>query len=220
MKARLRDLAKEVLQRSLRGGFVWRLPPRFINRVCLTFDDGPDPVFTPRFLDLLADHGVQATFFLLGSNVERHGELAREIVRRGHSVGTHTYGHTEITTFGDTELEQDLMRARESLRQVTGADSALFRPPRGRVSWRTIRTVVRLGYVLVHWSRTYSDFRADGTERLLARLREEPVRGRDIVLLHDNNPHTAQALAWLLPELSRKGLDLRVPLSLNGSDFR
>jgi hypothetical protein len=67
--------------------------------------------------------------------------------------------------------------------------------------------VVGLGYVLVHWTRTYSDYRLACTEDLLDRFRVQPVRGRDIVLLHDNNPHTVDAVNQLVPELRRRGLE-------------
>jgi peptidoglycan/xylan/chitin deacetylase (PgdA/CDA1 family) len=216
MRALARRFGKDLLQASQSGGFLWRLPARFPYRVCLTFDDGPDPAFTPRILDLLSEHGVQGAFFLVGHNVDKNPGLADEIVRRGHRVGTHTYSHREITTLGEAELADELGRGREALRRATGHDSVLFRPPRGRVSWRAIRRVVRMGYVLVHWSKTYSDYEEDGLEALLARLRTEPVRGRDIVLLHDNNQHTVEALAALLPELRARGLDLRSCLKESG----
>ena len=212
LKASLRRLGKEALQASLRGSFVWRLPARFPEHVCLTFDDGPDPAFTPRVLELLSDHDAQAAFFLLGRQIDQHPALACEIVRRGHVVGTHTYSHREITSLDDAELAQELAAGREALRRATGKDSVLFRPPRGVVSWPAIRKVIRLGFVLVHWSKTYSDYKRDGVPALLARIGRDPVCGRDIVLFHDNNEHTAEVLTGLLPDLRKRGFALRSTL--------
>ena len=207
MKAWARDLAKEALQRTLlRGAFVWRLPASPLAQVGLTFDDGPHPEYTPALLDLLARHGAKASFFVVGARVDEFPDLARRIVAEGHAVGTHTYDHIEITTLRGAALADEVGRGREALRRATGVDSALFRPPRGRVDWSRLRAVARLGYVVVHWSRTYSDYRADGAGALRARMEAAPMRARDIVLLHDHNPHTLAALDTAIPAVQARGL--------------
>jgi peptidoglycan-N-acetylglucosamine deacetylase len=205
VKAWLRDGAKEALQSALlRGGFVWRLPRA--RGVGLTFDDGPHPEFTPALLDLLARHRARASFFLVGARVAEHPAIARRIVAEGHTVGTHTYDHVEITTLAGEALAGELGRGRRALADATGVDSALFRPPRGRVDWSRLRAVARLGYVTVHWSRTYSDYRLDGPEPLRARILSAPMRAGDIVLLHDHNPHTLSVLDAAIPEAQARGL--------------
>jgi peptidoglycan/xylan/chitin deacetylase (PgdA/CDA1 family) len=212
MNSILRNASKEMLQRVfLRDAFLWRLPPADAGRAALTFDDGPDPVFTPRLLRVLEQERVQATFFLLGSSVERHPDLAREIVARGHTVAGHSFSHAEIPTLSAAAIADELSRTREVIRAATGVDSVLFRPPRGRTDLRSLRAVTRLGYRVVHWSRTYSDYRADGTETLLGRMRAEPVVSRDIVLLHDNNEATVEAVPTLVASSRGAGLEL-VPL--------
>jgi peptidoglycan-N-acetylglucosamine deacetylase len=205
VKAWLRDAAKEALQRALlRGSFVWRLPAG--GGVGLTFDDGPHPEFTPALLDLLARHRARASFFLVGARVDEQPALARRIVAEGHTVGTHTYDHVEITRLRGEALDLELGRGRRALSEATGVDSALFRPPRGRVDWSRLRAVARLGYVVVHWSRTYSDYRTDGPGPLRARMESSPMGGGDIVLLHDHNPHTLAALETAIPEAQARGL--------------
>jgi peptidoglycan/xylan/chitin deacetylase (PgdA/CDA1 family) len=208
VKSWLRDLAKEALQGALlRGGFLWRLPRS--GGVGLTFDDGPHPEFTPALLDLLARHRARASFFVVGARVDEHPEIARRIVAEGHAVGTHTYDHIEITSLRGEALATELGRGRRALSQATGVDSPLFRPPRGRVDWSRLRAVARLGYVTVHWSHTYSDYRLDGPEPLLARMAARPMRAGDIVLLHDHNPHTLAALETAIPEAQARGLVFR-----------
>jgi peptidoglycan/xylan/chitin deacetylase (PgdA/CDA1 family) len=207
VKSWLRDLAKEALQSALlRGAFVWRLPASAGGQVGLTFDDGPHPEFTPALLDLLARHGAKASFFLVGARVDEHPEIARRIVGEGHAVGTHTYDHVEITRLRGAALAEEVGRGRQALRQHTGVDSALFRPPRGRVDWSRLRAVARLGYVVVHWSKTYSDYRTDGPGPLRARMEAAPMSARDIVLLHDHNPHTLAALETAIPAAQARGL--------------
>lgn len=197
----LRNLGKEFLQTLyLRERFLWRLPAETRNTIGLTFDDGPDPSYTPATLDLLARYNVKATFFLVGGNVELHPHLARAIVEQGHALGGHTYSHRVIVKLPRQELADELVRCRQAIQKATGVDTILFRPPRGQMDFASVRFIARLGYKLVHWSKTYSDYQRDGTERLLHRINDNPVRNRDILLFHDTNPYTIEALSSVIPE--------------------
>ena len=163
-----------MLQRVvLRGGFVWRLPSAG-RRIALTFDDGPHAEYTPAMLDMLARLDVRATFFVVGRNVDRHPLHVARMVREGHAVGGHSYDHTVITAQNTEMLARDLQRCADAIRRAADVDSKLFRPPKGEVDLASMRRVCRLGYRLVHWTRTYSDFHQDGTEPLLSRMNERP----------------------------------------------
>lgn len=202
----IRNAGKALLQSYYTPeSFLWRLP---VARpaVALTFDDGPDPAFTERVLDLLALTDTKATFFVIGEKVERYPDLVRKIAAGGHGLGGHTFSHSEITQLSGIQLEGELARCRQAIREASGIDSALFRPPRGRMDLASIRRSVKLGYCLVHWSKTYSDFRRDGVEPLVARLHQAPPVARDIVLFHDHNADTVAALARLLPEWRKCGM--------------
>src|SRR5690606_16332590 len=153
----------------LRDRFIWRLGSDS-PRVALTFDDGPHPQYTPAVLELLARLGLKATFFLVGEKVDRHPEIVRRIVEEGHCVGGHSYDHTVITTQSPQALAADLARCRASIDRAAGVDSDLFRPPKGEVDLASMRRVCRLGYRLVHWTRTYGDYRQDGVSPLLERM--------------------------------------------------
>ena len=203
----LRTAGKEFLQTVyLRDRFVWRLPGGS-RKIALTFDDGPDPTFTSQVLDLLAGMDAKATFFVIGRHVERYPELAQRVVREGHAIGGHTYDHRVIVSLSEPELAEDLSRCRHVLREVTGVDSNLFRPPRGQLGFASLRRVCGWGYRMVHWSRTYGDFRRDGTAQLLDRMSRDPVRVGDIVLFHDHNPYTVEALADMIPAWRLRGID-------------
>ena len=209
MLALARSLSKDVLQHAVfPGRFLWRLPRPDIG---LTFDDGPHPEHTPAMLDMLARAGVRATFFVVGREVEKHPELARRIVAEGHGIGGHSYDHTVITSLDAGALVDDLANCRRVIREATGLDSGLMRPPKGEVSLRSIRTVCRAGYTLVHWTKTYSDYKQDGVAALTARIDAAPPMAGDILLFHDHNAHTVSALDSKLPQWQAGGLQF-VPL--------
>jgi peptidoglycan-N-acetylglucosamine deacetylase len=198
-------MTKELLQAGLlRDSFQWRLSSG--DEVALTFDDGPHPVHTPSVLDVLARHGVKATYFLVGERAARYPKLVERIFADGHGLASHTYTHRELPRLRREELEWELVTTRKLLREMTGADSNLVRPPRGRISPLVLLRIRSLGYRLVHWSRTYSDYLQDGREALLQRVLAEPPVARDIILLHDNNPYTGEALHEILPRWLGAGL--------------
>jgi peptidoglycan-N-acetylglucosamine deacetylase len=194
----LSRIGKDLLQRCLTpGAFVWRLPSG--TDCALTFDDGPHPQHTPQILEILGRHRVTASFFLVGENALRAPELVRSIAREGHCVASHTFSHRELPTLSRDELARELTDCKEVLRQLTGIDTRLIRPPRGRLDTRSLLRLKHWDYRVVHWSKTYSDYLKDGAPALLARIRERGLEPRDIALLHDTNPYTVEALEQVLP---------------------
>lgn len=209
MLALARNLSKDLLQKAIfPGRFVWRMP-KADGELALTFDDGPHPEHTPAMLDELARAGVHATFFVVGREVEKYPELARRIVAEGHGIGGHSHDHTVITTLAPRALVDDLAHCRRVIREATGRDTGLFRPPKGEVSLASIRTICRAGYTMVHWTRTYSDYRQDGHEALIRRIDAFPPIAGDILLFHDHNAHSVLALASRLPVWQAAGLRFR-----------
>lgn len=200
----IRNAGKTLLQKVYSPRrFLWRLPANQ-SSVALTFDDGPDPVQTPALLDLLLAHDIKATFFMIGEKVARQPDVVRRIAAEGHSLGGHTWCHREIVGLSDTDLKQELTACRTVIRDVTGVDTEMFRPPRGRVDFRSIRRIAGLGYCLVHWTKSYSDYKRDGSTRLTARFRQDPPVSRDIILLHDQED-TVTALAGVIPDWLAEG---------------
>lgn len=118
----------------------------------LTFDDGPDPEFTPRILDILDRYGVPATFFMMGWNATKHASLAREVVAAGHEVGNHTWSHHNLLYTTPEDTVEQMTRGAAALEDVTGQRPAWFRPPRGQLSGITIRQAAILGTDTVIWS--------------------------------------------------------------------
>lgn len=185
--------------------------------VSLTFDDGPDPLVTPKVLELLARHGVTATFFVTGERSQRHPEIIRSILAGGHAVGNHSYSHSPFL----------MLRSAATLRrEVAGAQAALkefgivplaFRPPVGITNSRLWRVLLENGMFCVNFSVRACDM---GNRRVagLGRRILKRVKARDIVLLHDVAPRegdVAQLLAefdLVIRGIREKGLEI-VPLN-------
>src|SRR5581483_7402951 len=120
--------------------------------VALTFDDGPDPVYTPRVLDALAAEGAVATFFLVGRNAARHPELVRRIVAEGHGVGSHTWSHPELAETSLPALVREVRRGRRELERLAGSEVRRFRPPKGHTSAAVFLAGRAAGVITWNWS--------------------------------------------------------------------
>lgn len=161
------------------------------RRLALTFDDGPNPEQTPQLLELLAEHGAKATFFLIGRWAEREPALIRRLVAEGHAIGNHTFVHPTMPAHGARWIRDDLRRCREAVEAsgetfstIDGA--ALMRPPYGRRRPGTLRTLRSEGYVPVTWSITGYDWRAHTTAKRITR-RCLRAKDGDVILLHDGS---------------------------------
>ncbi|MBN1609825.1 MAG: polysaccharide deacetylase family protein [Polyangiaceae bacterium] len=167
-------------------------------RVALTFDDGPDPEYTPVVLDILADCRVHATFFVLGKLVERHGDLVERIVCEGHDIGIHGYDHTT------QDLSGQIVRTERILRQY-GIRTRYFRPPHGVLIPSLLLWTLRHGYTTALWSHDSRDaMRHEG--KIDSGQSFDEVAPGDIVLMHDDNPICAQELRGFLDVTRSKGM--------------
>jgi peptidoglycan-N-acetylglucosamine deacetylase len=152
--------------------------------VYLTFDDGPDPAWTPRVLDILAAAGARATFFVVGQSVRAHARLVRRIAADGHEVGNHTYSHRHPWTMREADARSEVRDGAAAISDTIGNAPRAYRPPHGRTR-RCMVEEARLGeQQTVLWDLSAIDWgplgRAAG---IAARLRA--VAPGDIVLMHD-----------------------------------
>lgn len=179
--------------------------------VVLTFDDGPDPRYTPRILDVLDQYGAKATFFVVGSEAARHPALVRAIHERGHSVQNHTWSHENLTKLSWPAFERQVTRTGEQIRARTGTASGCLRPPYGARNRLVDRRAAALGQRVVLWDVDSRDWTRPGAAAIERRV-TATVRTGSVILFHDGGGNRAQTLAALPAVLSR--------LSAAGFGFR
>jgi peptidoglycan/xylan/chitin deacetylase (PgdA/CDA1 family) len=184
------------------------------DHVALTFDDGPDPRFTPRFLATLADRRVHATFFLLGPMVQAAPQLAAEIAAAGHEIGVHGWDHRYATVRGPGTLHDDLARACDTIGAAAGVVPRLYRPPYGVLSAGALIAARRLGLRPILWTTWGREWAPGATPASVRATLASTLEGGGTVLLHDSDCTTPPgkaasalgALPWLLDECGRRGL--------------
>jgi peptidoglycan/xylan/chitin deacetylase (PgdA/CDA1 family) len=204
----------------LLGPNITRLPAAAIerNRIALTFDDGPDPGVTPSVLDILDEHAARATFFCIGEKAARHPELVAEIVRRGHLVENHSYGHPNLFAFyGPGAQQREILRGTEVIETLAGRRPRLFRPPAGIRNPLLEPALVASRAMLVNWSGRGFDAVSTDADKIVRRL-DGRVRAGRILALHDgrgrsgSNPVVLDVLPRVLSLVRERGLE-PVPLT-------
>jgi peptidoglycan/xylan/chitin deacetylase (PgdA/CDA1 family) len=140
------------------------------RELALTFDDGPNPAWTPRLLDMLASREVRASFFLLGSRAEAQPELVRQIAAAGHLIGNHSWSHCNLALASVRRIDEELTRANQTLQQITGASIGYFRPPFGARRPEVLRAARRLGMIPVLWNAMTSDWKNPSASAIANRL--------------------------------------------------
>jgi len=166
-------------------------PPR-PGELALTFDDGPNPAWTPRLLDVLASHDVRAAFFMVGSHAQAEPALVRRIVAAGHLIGNHSWSHPNLAVTAARRVKEELTRTSQALEQISGAPVRYFRPPFGARRPLVLRMARSLGMTPVLWNAMTSDWQEPSADRIVERLTRQidrqQRRGRAAnIVLHDGN---------------------------------
>jgi peptidoglycan/xylan/chitin deacetylase (PgdA/CDA1 family) len=181
--------------------------------VSLTFDDGPNPADTPRLLEVLRRHRVQAVFCLWGDHVDRHPDIVRRVVAAGHVLGNHSMHHDDLSAASPDRIRADLVATTAAIRRaVPGARVPYFRAPYG--AWGQTPTVAAaLGMQPLGWRLAVTDWEPPGTDVLVRRLRDGITPGA-VVLLHDgggDRRQTVEAVDRIIPELRARGWRFALP---------
>jgi len=198
--------------------------PRGSRQIALTYDDGPNDPHTLRLLAVLARHGVQATFFLIGRYVRQRPEITREIANAGHVIGNHSFTHPLLTFKRETEIRLQLSECRAALQDAIGQHSNLFRPPFGGRRPAVLRVARELGLQPVMWNVTGYDWNAPPAA-VVERNVSRQIRGGDVILLHDgghkqmgaDRSQTVIATDRLITRYKSAGYDfLTIPQMMDG----
>jgi peptidoglycan/xylan/chitin deacetylase (PgdA/CDA1 family) len=176
--------------------------------VALTFDDGPDPTYTPLILNVLHKNRVSATFFVLGSQVDKYPKVMHWLKKAGHEIGNHGYHHYDLNKLTEQEIYDEIKRTERSILQTTGVLSQYYRPPGGVMTPDVLNAVQSSGYDIIHWSVDPRDWSLERTASVIANSVKNNITSGDIVLFHDgglNQRQTLAALQDLITDLRRKG---------------
>jgi cellulose synthase/poly-beta-1,6-N-acetylglucosamine synthase-like glycosyltransferase/peptidoglycan/xylan/chitin deacetylase (PgdA/CDA1 family)/spore germination protein YaaH len=191
------------------------------HQVAITFDDGPDPQWTPKILDILKAANVKATFFVVGVNAERYPALVRRIVDEGHEIGNHTYYHPNLALCWPEHIRLELNATQLLIETITGRATTLFRPPYNADTGPTdlseltpLKVAEDLNYLVVLENIDPQDWAKPGADIILRRIKQQRHDG-SVILLHDaggDRSQTVEALPRILDWLHTRG-DTIVPLS-------
>jgi peptidoglycan/xylan/chitin deacetylase (PgdA/CDA1 family) len=179
--------------------------------VALTFDDGPSED-TERILDMLAEHKLRATFFMIGQHVERFPQTARRVVAHGHEIGNHSYSHPIYLYRSPRETRRQLERAQAVITETTGVQPEIARPPCGVRTPAYFSAAWRLGLRTVQWDVAGFDWKRQSAQQIAHDVLRR-ARAGSIILLHDGDSEgkrdrsaTAAALPFIIEGLRERGL--------------
>ncbi|MFD8705415.1 bifunctional polysaccharide deacetylase/glycosyltransferase family 2 protein [Kitasatospora sp. NPDC059648] len=183
--------------------------------IALTFDDGPDPTWTPKILDALRRAGVHATFFVVGTQAAAHPDLIRRIVAEGHQVGIHTFTHTDLGAAPSWRRTLELREAQLTVAGAAGVTSSLLRPPYSSTpeavddpGWSAIRQAGREGYLTVLTTQDSEDWRRPGVPAIVRAATAGTGDQGQVLLMHDaggDRSQTVAALDGVLSTLKARG---------------
>ena len=210
-----------ILQKRYPDTFILR-GPTDQKRIALTFDDGPDPRFTEDVLKVLNQYNVSGTFFLMGSRAIAYPEIVKRLNNEGHVIGNHTYFHPNLVKEADIPtLEREVTRTENTLNDIIGYRTSLFRPPYGFLYNELVEKLAEMQYLIIGWSVDSLDWEEDPPEVIASTVLDNIHPGA-IILMHDgadwdgDRTNTIAALRQIIPALQKQGYEfVTVPELLN-----
>ena len=173
------------------------------RKIALTFDDGPHPVYTEEMLEVLEEHQVPATFFLLGQNIEGHEEVVRRIAEKGHLIGNHTFHHVQVTGLSRDQACAEIDETSRLIESVTGKGTEYVRPPFG--TWNE-GLEEDLDLIPVMWTIDTKDWMTENVDAIVEHVVQNAGEN-DIILMHDCYESTVQATERIIALLQARGFE-------------
>lgn len=164
--------------------------------IALSFDDGPDPLYTPVVLDILKHYQVKATFFVVGASVEAQPGLVKRAIAEGHEIENHTFSHPDLRSESSVKIEAEILKTDRLLTKISGIKGKYFRPPRRLYHQETIEIAERNGYKTVLWTICVENSKVKKPEEMAKRVIEAAHPGM-IILAHDGRVDRSTTLAAL-----------------------
>lgn len=172
--------------------------------IAITFDDGPNEITTPKILDILKRKNIQATFFMLGENVNRNKKIVKRIFDSGHEIGNHSFSHRQLTLLSDEEIESELSNTDREIRKITGVIPKYIRPPYGSAN----KNIAKIGKrPFIEWSVDSRDWQSKNKEAIVNEIKNQVYPG-SILLFHDIQAATVEALPEIIDYLYSQNYEL------------
>lgn len=178
-----------------------------VPEIALTFDDGPDPQYTPQILDILRQYRVKATFFCIGHQATRSPHIVKQEFDMGHNIGNHTWTHPDLALLSATDVLSEICRTSDALEEATGVRPTFFRPPYGSLSSQVLVQTHHLGITTIMWNDLAQDWARPGTNFIIHRTLSL-IQNGSIILMHDgggDRSQTVKALPAIIGSLQNRG---------------
>lgn len=196
------------LRRKYSETFIFRGPE--VKQIALTFDDGPDPRFTPQILDVLHRKGVKATFFVVGARAKKFPGLLRRMHHEGHLIGNHSFNHPNFRNRSIKQFQSEILRTEKIIQNVVGYRPQLIRPPYGEIKEEQVQWAKKNGYTLVNWNVDSQDWKGIDKNKVISNVMRTAGPG-SIILQHSGGgvgsdlTGTIQALPKIIDALQAQG---------------
>lgn len=170
---------------SMYPKLFFREGPGKEKKVALTFDDGPDTVYTPQIMDVLKKYNVKATFFLIGNRAQLFPDIVKRMVREGHVVGNHSMNHANIAKLNKEKTYQEIKQAEDALYKIIGYRTFLFRSPYGSLNAEQVKQIGDYNYKIIAWNVDSLDWKSLSAEQVQYNILENAKEG-SIILQHSS----------------------------------
>jgi peptidoglycan-N-acetylglucosamine deacetylase len=194
---------------AIRGSVFFQGSSR-LPEVALTFDDGPNAIYTPQILRILEQYNVKATFFCIGEQVPANARILQQVYNDGDVIANHTWSHPELTQLSGATIQAQLRMTSDAIYNATGVYPLLFRPPYGAYDNFVQGLVAQNGLTSVMWNVDTRDWTLPGVNSIVKTAMAE-VRNGSIILMHDgggNRSETVEALPTIIQMLQQRGYKL------------
>lgn len=183
------------------------------KKVALSFDAAWGNEDTQQILDTLAKYNVHVTFFMTGGWVESFPEDVKKIQAAGHDLANHSENHKNMSQLNDKECQEELMKVHNKVKELTGVEMDLFRPPYGDYDNEVIKNAKECGYYTIQWDVDSLDWKDYGVDSIIKTVTEHKnLQNGSIILMHNGAKYTAEALPSVIEKLQEKGYEI-VPVS-------
>lgn len=177
-------------------------------QIAISFDAAWGNEDTERILEILEEENIKATFFMTGSWVEAFPEDVKEIYAAGHELGNHSLHHYDMTTISKQEMQEEVMAVHNMVKELTGCDMQVFRPPYGAYNDNVIEAVRGCGYQAIQWDVDSLDWKNYGVDSIINTVCNHKNLGNgSIILCHNGGKYTADALQELIRNLKASGYE-------------